>query len=86
MRFEMSNANCFNLDQCKTLSSGNYYYYYHYYYTKATVGSICHGDTECGADECCYAKPDFMVVSKRGPPLFLPEPGLATPKPGRLSE
>ena len=27
--------------------------------------AVCTGDTDCGAGECCYIEPEFMVVSKR---------------------
>ena len=35
-------------------------------------GMVCKNDTDCGADECCYIQPEFMVVSKRDVPLVLP--------------
>ncbi|KAL4236656.1 hypothetical protein ACF0H5_005041 [Mactra antiquata] len=28
-------------------------------------GTVCKLDTDCGADECCYIRPQFLVASKR---------------------
>lgn len=32
---------------------------------------MCKNDTDCGAGECCYIQPEFIVVSKRQ--LVLPD-------------
>ncbi|XP_052773920.1 uncharacterized protein LOC128212478 [Mya arenaria] len=27
--------------------------------------TVCHTDVDCGSGECCYIRPEFLVVSKR---------------------
>ncbi|XP_052230385.1 uncharacterized protein LOC127844316 [Dreissena polymorpha] len=46
-----------------------------------TEATFCTVKSECAANECCYIRPQYLIMSKRqmvlpGQPLWTPEPGL----------